>query len=117
MHHRWMGSDLPLPLALRGTRRDEGLGEVESCEGRPTFREHDVATKAPRCPAPWAHRASGSYDDGIDCDSFGRRTSLRESRKRDQRFAVVSAGRVVSQKSEASSYAGSGSPMEGALGW
>jgi hypothetical protein len=63
----------------------------------------------------WAHRASGSYGDGIDCGSFtGDAPRSRESRERDQRFAVVSAGRVVSQKSEPSSYAGL-VPMEGAL--
>lgn len=48
--------------------KGRGLGEVESCGRRPTSRKRDFVTKAPRRPATWDHRASGSCEGGVDCD-------------------------------------------------
>lgn len=77
-----------------------------AARGDPTFREHGVATTTPRCPATWAHRASGSYGDGIDHGSFGSRASL--SRKQREGSEVRGRVRGPSRVAEvgASSYAG-----------
>jgi hypothetical protein len=106
-HHRWMGSDLPLPsrfAAREGTRVSAksraaiGLQPFVSTASR--RRLPDVRRRGPTAQAAPTKTASTA------APSQEARLALAKAGERDQRFAVVSAGRVVSQKSETSSYAG-----------
>lgn len=98
------GARLFLPLALRGSGREESLGGVESGGRFPTYRARGFMTKAPGCRPRGIAASAAPAGETFDFAFFAssprwKVASLFTQVKMDQRFAVASAGRVVPQKS------------------